>query len=686
MKEDIKDTLCFGLDIGTRTVIGVVGYKEGNEFILVDYECRAHEERAMRDGQIHDINKVSKVVYEVKTALEKRLNLPLKEVAIAAAGRALNTQIVTVTQNYEDVQEITLNHIHHLELEGVEKAKAIQQSENTDTDYFCVAYSVIQYFLDDYVMTNLEGHRGHNIAAKLIVTFLPKQVIDSLYAVTDRADLTVSHLTLEPIAAINAVIPEQIRLLNLALVDVGAGTSDIAITREGSVVAYGMIPTAGDEVTEAIIHKYLVDFKVAEQLKIQSLNEETITFTDVLGITQKVTAKELRKVIAPVIDTLTLQIATKIVELNGNNPPNAIFCVGGGSQMVGFTTSLAQHLKLAQQRVAVRSTTHLVNVKDEIGMIDSPEMITPLGICMTTLQNKYSQFTFVSLNGQKVQLLNAKKLTVLDAIVAVGIEHTAVFPKKGETLMFKLNGERKRIKGENGTPASILLNGVPATIHDHIQEGDTIQIELGVNGTPGKAKLADFYKIEKNISIEGKSITLPLAKVGGLIVSGNYEIMPNDMIEVVSVETVGELLDAMVIDPKNKLITIDFKAVDLDYVLKEGDALLIDTKEENHQKAIAESSSDIVSEKNRTLVVDDFNLSKSVMEKEVNKNLYIIANDTAVALPKKESDYIFASIFDFIDFDLSKPQGIVQLERNGQPGALTDVLQDGDILKIYWKK
>mgnify|MGYP003457705864 CR=1 FL=1 len=46
-------------------------------------------------------------------------------------------------------------------------------------------------------------------------------------------------------------------LLNLALVDIGAGTSDIAITKEGSVVAYGMIPTAGDEVTEAIVHKYL---------------------------------------------------------------------------------------------------------------------------------------------------------------------------------------------------------------------------------------------------------------------------------------------------------------------------------------------------------------------------------------------------------------------------------------------
>ena len=43
-------------------------------------------------------------------------------------------------------------------------------------------------------------------------------------------------------------------------------------------------------------------------------------------------------------------------------------------------------------------------------------------------------------------------------------------------------------------------------------------------------------------------------------------------------------------------------------------------------------------------------------------------------------------VFDYIDFDLSKPQGTVQLIRNGEPAALTDILQDGDILEIYWKR
>lgn len=691
MKEDIRETLCFGLDIGTRTVIGVVGYKEGNEFILVDYECRAHEERAMLDGQIHDISKVAKIVYEVKTALEKRLNVSLKEVAIAAAGRSLNTQIVTVTQQFEDTQEITLNHIQHLELEGVEKAKAMQQDKNTGTDYFCVAYSVINYFLDDYVMTNLEGHRGHKIAAKLIATFLPKQVIDSLYAVTDRANLAVSHLTLEPIAAINAVIPEQIRLLNLALVDVGAGTSDIAITKEGSVVAYGMIPTAGDEVTEAIIHKYLVDFSTAEQLKIQSSKEELLTFTDVLGFTQEVTSSEVREVISTVIDALTLQIATKSIELNGNVSPNAVFCVGGGSQMFGLTQQLAKHLNITSQRVAVRSTKNLVQMRDEVGMVDTPDMITPLGICMTALQDKYSQFTFVSLNGQKVQLLNTKKLTVLDAIVAVGIEHTAVFPKRGETLMFKLNGERQRIKGENGTPASILLNGVSATIHDHIQEGDIIHIELGINGTPGKAKLRDYYTIDKRISVEGKPITLPLLKVEGRLVSTNYEIMQNDSIEMIPVQTIGQLLDALSINIEDKLITIDFKVVDLDYKLKDGDDLLITSKEANKSMSVTESGSGSLLDSSSEMMTEISSQSRledktDLVSASNNESLYIIVNNIPVALPKKESDYIFASIFDFIDFDLSRPQGIVQLERNGGPGALTDRLQDGDVLKIYWKR
>lgn len=85
----------------------------------------------------------------------------------------------------------------------------------------------------------------------MVATFLPSEVVDSLYAVMQKAGLEVASMTLEPIAALNAAIPADLRLLNLALVDIGAGTSDIAVCRDGSVVGYTMATVAGDEITEA---------------------------------------------------------------------------------------------------------------------------------------------------------------------------------------------------------------------------------------------------------------------------------------------------------------------------------------------------------------------------------------------------------------------------------------------------
>ena len=695
MNAYLKETLCFGLDIGTRTVVGVVGYRDGEEFVLVDYECRSHEERAMMDGQIHDIQKVARIVYEVKLALEKRLGVVLKEVAIAAAGRALSTQIIEVVESFDEVHEVTLSDIHHLELKGVEKAKAKQQDKAQETNYYCVAYSVVQYYLDEYVMANLEGHKGHQIKAKLIATFLPKQVIDSLYAVTERAELAVSHLTLEPIAAINAVIPEQIRMLNLALIDIGAGTSDIVITKEGSIVAYGMIPNAGDEVTEAIVHKYLVDFNTAEMIKRQANINEEIIFTDIIGLTHKITPKELSEVILPVIETMTCQIAQRILSLNGGTSPNAVFCVGGGSQMLEVTSMLGTHLGIAQERVALRSTTHLVKFKDEIGMIDSPEMITPLGICMTMIQNRYNQFTFVEVNGQKVQLLNAKKLTILDAIIAVGIEHNAIFPKKGDTLMFKLNGERQRIKGQNGIPATILLNGKEASIQEHVKDGDLICVEIATHGITPQLTIRDLIKSEKKVKLESQSYALPLVLVNGALVEKDYIVLPNDEIETVAINTLEDLLITLKISMDNKRVTKDFNELKPGYIIKDGDAFLIDFIEPPEDKLDYDedrSNSEFEKMKELTEAEADVQQDNSeILTQQTNEtlnkeSLYVIVNNQPVCLPKKDSDYIFASIFDFIEFDLSTPQGTIKLIKNGTNGALTDVLYDGDILEIYWKK
>ena len=70
------EQLVFGLDIGTRSIVGTVGYQTKDRFYVVAQKAREHETRAMLDGQIHDIGKVAGTIRQVKEALEDELGQP----------------------------------------------------------------------------------------------------------------------------------------------------------------------------------------------------------------------------------------------------------------------------------------------------------------------------------------------------------------------------------------------------------------------------------------------------------------------------------------------------------------------------------------------------------------------------------------------------------------------------------
>lgn len=189
--------------------------------------------------------------------------------------------------------------------------------------------------------------------------------MDGLYSAVGQAKMTVANMTLEPIAAINVAIPENFRMLNIALVDVGAGTSDISITREGSIIAYGMIPYAGDELTELIVQQYLVDFQTAEKMKLASSSEDEVTYEDIMSISHTIPSKEIWELVALTVEKITSEVAAKIKELNGDKTVSACFVVGGGGKIHGFTEKLAGHLDLPTERVALRGEEVLKEVTFE---------------------------------------------------------------------------------------------------------------------------------------------------------------------------------------------------------------------------------------------------------------------------------------------------------------------------------
>ena len=245
----------YGLDIGTRSIVGTVGYRQKDRFVVVAQQSIEHESRAMIDGQIHDINTVSETIREVTDILEERIKQPLKQVCIAAAGRVLKTVTVHVDMDLEGEKTISKEDIFALDSLGIEKAyETFSKSDDFDENmkFYCVGYSVMHYFMNGYPMNQLENHKAKEISADLIATFLPDDVVDGLYKSVELAGLEVANLTLEPIAAIELAIPDMYRMLNIALIDVGAGTSDISITKDGSIIASGMITIAGACITADI--------------------------------------------------------------------------------------------------------------------------------------------------------------------------------------------------------------------------------------------------------------------------------------------------------------------------------------------------------------------------------------------------------------------------------------------------
>src|SRR5690606_37043452 len=181
----------------------------------------------------------------------------------------------------------------------------------------------------------LVGQRGRSFGVDVLATFLPGAVVDSLEGALTNAGLQMASLTLEPIAVLEGLVPDTMRHLNLALVDIGAGTSDIALTGDGTVRAFAMVPQAGDAVPEASSEHFRLDFSPAEELERQVCLGSAATVENVLGEPVEVTLPLLEEVTTETTRRLAQRIASEIG--NWANPsPDAVLLVGGGSQTPGL--------------------------------------------------------------------------------------------------------------------------------------------------------------------------------------------------------------------------------------------------------------------------------------------------------------------------------------------------------------
>lgn len=737
----------FGLDIGTRNVVGTVGYQtDDKEFVVTAQYVREHETRAMLDGQIHDICRVAKTIKEVKDELEKQTGQPLEEVCIAAAGRVLKTVTTHVEYEYAQESVVTGEDVHTLDLLGIEKAQeALKEVNDTSYKFYCVGYSTVKFFLNDEVFISLEGHKANKIGEDIIVTFLPEDVVDGLYAAVGQAGLSVANMTLEPIAAINVAIPENYRMLNIALVDVGAGTSDISITRDGSIIAYGMIPHAGDELTEVIVQHFLVDFNMAESIKLQSTTSDTVTYKDIMSIEHTIPAQDVWDVAAPVVDNIAQEVSTKIRELNGDKTVSACFVVGGGGKIHGFTEKLAEDLDLPEERVALRGEEVLGDVTFEQEDIKKdPLLVTPIGICLNYYDQR-NNFIMVRFNGERIKLYDNNRLTIVDAALQAGFPNDELFPKRGTPINFTVNGVARLVRGEAGDGAVVTMNGKPASINTPLEPNSEIVIEPSTAGEAAVYKISQLDEYNHSVItfiINGRRVSCPrFVQVNGELEPEDYSIRENDVIETRNYYTVRQIAQFMdlVIDT-DQMIFVNNEEAGLDTLVYENFSVEWKTDEygvaridNNTYNDSQESDSDDASvlaeqdanstESDNTVartseqmmnqvldeLHDDFakeaeasavpenklpenelpknDIQEDIQEEDSSKNtVTVIVNGEPVELSGKDT-YIFVDIFTHISFDLQAGKGrAIATVINGRDAQFSEELHEGDKIELYWKE
>ena len=675
---ETEDEQIFALDIGTRSVIGLVGRIKADRLEIEAVASEEHQNRAVVDGQIEDIRETARIAQKVKQRLEEKLGRTLTQVYIAAAGRVLKTGEAIHEAEIPAGQEIDAALVAKLEFAAIQQVyeSLRAQDEEQGESFLCVGHSVVYYRLDGYEFSTLIGHRGEKASVRIIATFLPKEVVDSLNTTMSRIGLTVAGITLEPIAAINAVIPADLRKLNLALVDIGAGTADIAICDKGSVSAYTMATVAGDEITEAIMEACLSDFHTAEELKRKLGDRERITYTNILDYRVETSGESLYQQVKPAVDHLVYVICERIGDIN-KKAPAAVFLVGGGSRLPNLCAMVAGELGMEESRVAVGGSANMRKQADSAEDIYGPEFATPLGIAITAAQRERDEaFTF-SVNQEKVPMLGVWEMTVLDALQLAGYRYGQIMGRAGRTLIYELDGERRSRRG--GLPGSsvVYINGNPCSIGDKVAPGDQLLFQPAATGKDAALTLeeaaGDLYPL--SLRVNGVNYAAGrMALINGRPAPSGQNIRSMDVISRKSILTLEDLYGDLELERELYEIFINDALPSAGYALKDGDE--VETRLRGESRGLPADMS------------HDPGSAGGIEAAVPGRTLLVYLNGEALDLKPKEdgAPHCFVDMFTYVNIDMKIPHGDLIQTVNGREAAYMLELADGDEIMIRWSE
>lgn len=384
-REAPKDQYLVGLDIGTEYVKALIGRVEDDGIDIVGVG-RAHQGLAdMQAGAISDITAVTANCDKALAQAEDQAGVSVRSAVIGIAGELVKGTTTTVRvrrQAADKPLDMTeLEKIIRLVQERAE-AKAKKQLAwelgGKDVEVRLVNSALVSIEIDGYPITNPIGFQGKDVVVQLYTAFAPLIHIGALERVAQMLDLDLLAVAAEPFAVARSVLGNNSdATMSAILMDVGGGTTDIAVIHEGGVQGTEMFGIGGRAYTRSIERDSGVDFDEAEQLKL-GLSHGKLQ-------TEKAAAVEasLRKTLNVWTSGVEVALAefTKLDHL-----PNRILLCGGGSSLTMLVDALHQGKWYAELPFTKKPIVQhiqpdeVVGITDITGHVSDHTYITAMGL------------------------------------------------------------------------------------------------------------------------------------------------------------------------------------------------------------------------------------------------------------------------------------------------------------------
>ncbi len=254
------------IDLGSSKIAAATGCKTDAGVRIVSYiELPS---TGIKNGEIINIFHVERTVAKLIESVEEDIDEKVEQVILNIGAKFLHRETGTFTLHRTNPS----SYITSEEIDSMTKAR--HNTKNANGEILLEA-SPLKYSIDEYTGISMQeaiGMAGNDIEAELLMVFGKESLIGYRRQIMDTCGVQIRKMILSPIASARAVLTETELENGVALVDIGKGTTEIALIRDSVVLDVASIPFAGDAVTNDIKNVANITTKWAEEIKLQRGN------------------------------------------------------------------------------------------------------------------------------------------------------------------------------------------------------------------------------------------------------------------------------------------------------------------------------------------------------------------------------------------------------------------------------